>query len=88
MLGCFMTMICLMYRTLIHKSTCFLEIYHGTFLKGQGCLERMCWCLVIYLDLMVKYSTIVISAFVLAEAFNFRDLLGKITAIWFLDQID
>ena len=88
MSGCFIAMIGNHYRPFVHKCSCFLQVYHGTFAEGQGIFERICWCFGIYMDISVKSSTIILTAFMISESYNFKSLLGNITAVWFLDQLD
>ena len=76
------------YRPFVHKCSCFLQIYHGTFAKHQGIFERICWCFGIYMDIFVKSSTIILTSFMISESYNFKNVLGNVLAVWFLDQID
>ena len=39
-------------------------------------------------DVLIKISTILLSLFVIAESVSYREILGNITAMWFLDNID
>lgn len=40
------------------------------------------------MDIFVKSSTIILTSFMLSESYNFKSLLGNVTAVWFLDQLD
>ena len=88
MTGFFIALMGNHYRPFIQKCTCFLQIYHGKFAEGQGIVERICWCFGIYMDISVKASTIILTAFMISESFDFKSVLGNLAAVWFLDQLD
>ena len=88
MTGFFIALMGNHYRPFIQKCTCFLQIYHGKFAEGQGIIERISWCFGIYMDISVKSSTIILTAFLISESFNYKSLLGSVFAVWFLDHID
>ena len=67
----------------------------GTLLKSKAFLKGLAGVLVFtwttlkqHLDISVKSSTIILTACMLSESYNFKSLLGNITAVWFLDQLD
>ena len=51
-------------------------------------MERIFWMGLLTFDVLVKITTLLLSLFVIAESVSYREILGNITAMWFLDNID
>ena len=51
-------------------------------------MEKMGWMILLYVDFMVKVSTVLLSLFAVSESVRFRQVFKNLTAIWFLDNID
>ena len=88
MFSCVVIMFLNNTRGLLHKLMLCLQIIHGSTLKGQSLIERIFWMGLLTFDVLIKISTILLSLFVIAESVSYREILGNITAMWFLDNID
>ena len=51
-------------------------------------MEKIGWMILLYIDLTVKISTVLLSLFAVSESVRFRQVFKNLTAIWFLDNID
>ena len=44
--------------------------------------------ILLFVDFLIKISTILLSLIVVSESVKFREVFKNVTAIWFLDNID